>query len=258
MKLTLILIFAFITMCTYSQSDCDITKEYQEIFKISKTKHGENEYLMKNIKKVDKNHCFSELINENDSFFDYLQTHFSDRSHYKEFLAISDSVELQKEFIKSLELDSTFNSVMTKLNQKVFNSSNFIPDTVSIDEMLNIAVKFFSIVSVTDGGEYSIRFCTGINGLKQTEKVRNPHLEAFCFSSLLKNYQGEQFNMYDEFVKGVKEVYKFNLGIDPKDRLLRAQGALYMFMRNNEALNDLILFEYENKKQYLPFVLVEN
>ena len=29
--------------------------------------------------------------------------------------------------------------------------------------------------------------------------------------------------MYDEFVKGIKELYKMNLGIDNEDRLLRAK-----------------------------------
>ena len=64
--------------------------------------------------------------------------------------------------------------------------------------------------------------------------------------------------MYNEFVKGIKELYKINLGIENDDRLLRAQGAMYMFMRNNEILKELLLFEYENKKEYLPFVLNMN
>ena len=55
-----------------------------------------------------------------------------------------------------------------------------------------------------------------------------------------------------------KELYKINLGIENDDRLLRAQGAMYMFMRNNEILKELLLFEYENKKEYLPFVLNMN
>lgn len=56
----------------------------------------------------------------------------------------------------------------------------------------------------------------------------------------------------------MEELYEINLGIENNDRLLRAQGALYMFMRNNEVLKELLLFEYENKKEYLPFVLKLN
>ena len=71
----------------------------------------------------------------------------------------------------------------------------------------------------------------------------------------MNNYQGEQFNMYNELVKGIKELYKINLGTENDDRLLRAQGAMYMFMRNNDNLKELLLVEYEKKKKYLPFVI---
>ena len=55
--------------------------------------------------------------------------------------------------------------------------------------------------------------------------------------------------MYNEFVKGIKELYKINLGVDDDERLLRAQGAMYIIMRNNDALKELLLFEYEQKKE---------
>lgn len=184
-----------------------------------------------------------------------MQTHFSDNSNDEKLMAITDTGELQNEFIKSLENDSKFNSVMNKLTNKVTDKSNYIPDTVSVDELLNIAAKYFAIIKINKDGNYVGKVCTGINGLKQTEKERKPQIEAFCFSTILNNFQGEQFNMYNEFVKGIKELYKINLGIENNDKLLRAQGAMYMFMRNNETLKELLLFEYENKKEYLPFVL---
>ena len=62
--------------------------------------------------------------------------------------------------------------------------------------------------------------------------------------------------MYDEFVKALKELYTVNLGIDKDERLLRSQGAMFMLMRNNSALKALLLELYEEKKSYLPFVIV--
>ncbi len=257
-RLLLILTIGLITVNSFSQTDCNIEKEYQKIFKIEKKKYGEREYLIKTINKIDTNSCFSELVNNNGQYIDYLLTNFSDNSVYEKLMKINDSIELQNEFIKSLERDSTFNNVMNKLTRKTTNKSMYIPDTVSIDELLDIAVKFFSIIKITDEGYYVGKVCVGINGLKQTEKVRKPQVEAFSFATIFNNYQGEQFNMYNEFVKGIKELYKINLGMENKDKLLRAQGAMYMFMRNNEILKKLLLFEYENKKKYLPFVLRMN
>jgi len=195
MKLLLTLTFALITVCTYSQDNCDITQEYQNILQITKHKYGEKEYLMKRIKKVEEKYCFSDLINENEIYFDYLQTHFSNQSNTKELLAISDSVKLQNEFIKTLEKDTVFNDLMNQLNLKTMDQAKYITDTISIDEMLNIAVKFFSIIRIDKDGNYVVKFFTGINGLEQTEKNRNPHLEAFCFSTLFENYEGEQFSL---------------------------------------------------------------
>ena len=67
-----------------------------------------------------------------------------------------------------------------------------------------------------------------------------------------------EFNMYNEFVKGIKELYKVNLGTNNEEKLLRAQGAIFLLMRNNEVLKRMLKAEYDNQKEYLPFVLVAN
>ena len=46
-----------------------------------------------------------------------------------------------------------------------------------------------------------------------------------------------------------------NLGVDKEERLLRARGAVFMQMFYNQKLRDMLLYEYEHKKDYLPFVL---
>ena len=243
-QLLLILTIGVVTINSYSQTNCDITQEYQKIFKIEKMKYGEREHLMKSVNKLKNNDCFSDLINNNVRYIDYLRTHFSDNSNYEKLIAITDTIELQKEFIISLQNDSTFNSVMNTLTEKITNKSQFIPDTISMDELLNIAVKYFFIMKINEEGYYAGKVCTGINGIEQTEKERKPQIEAFCFATILNNYQGEQFTMYNELVNGIKELYKINLGIENEERLLRAQGAMYMFMRNNDNLKELLLFEY--------------
>ncbi len=130
-------------------------------------------------------------------------------------------------------------------------------DTVTFDNLLNIAVKYFSIMKLTDEGHYVGKVCVGLNDIKKTENERKPFIEAFCFSSILKHYQSEEFSMYDEFVKSIKELYKVNLGIDKDEKLLRAQGAMFILMRNNENLKKMLMKEYEKNKEFLPFILTE-
>jgi hypothetical protein len=61
--------------------------------------------------------------------------------------------------------------------------------------------------------------------------------------------------MYNEFVAAIKELYKQDLGVERDARLLRAQGAMFAIMRNNEQLREMLISEYEERKDYLPFVL---
>ena len=124
-----------------------------------------------------------------------------------------------------------------------------------MDQMLELAVKFFSVITINKDGAYSVKVCTGMNDIRKTEKIRKPLLEAFCFSSVAKNYHGEKFNMMDEMVKSAKQLYKVNLGVDENERLLRAQGAMYFLMRSDENLIKMLRSEYELNKDNLPFIL---
>ena len=57
-----------------------------------------------------------------------------------------------------------------------------------------------------------------------------------------------------EMTKAVRELYTLNMGIDMEERLLRAQGALYILMRNNPVLLAMLQAEYAARAEYLPFV----
>lgn len=242
---------------SFSQDNCKIEEEYGKIFKVQRKTYRERTYLQKTVNKIASNSCLSELVNDYGVYIDYLRTNFSDLSDHKKLIAITDSIELQETFIRSLEQDSAFNAVMHVLTSKFLGQPDHIPDTVSMNDMLDIAVNYFSIQKINEDQNYVGKVCVGINGLAQTIAVRKPQLEAFCFTAIFTNYQGERFSMYDEFVKGIRELYKMSLGVEDSEKLLRAQGAMYMFMRNNEQLRELLRFEYEDKKKYLPFVLID-
>ena len=48
------------------------------------------------------------------------------------------------------------------------------------------------------------------------------------------------------------------MGVEKEDQILRAQGALFILMFQNETLKNALLSEYENNKQNLPFTLQVN
>lgn len=196
-------------------------------------------------------------MNNNPIFIDYILTNFSSNANYQNLLELTDSIAIRNNYFVDLKKDSLFNFVMTDLVSKTIDKK--IPkDTVSMDKLLNVAVKYFSIMRLTDEGYYVGKVCVGLNDIKKTESERKPFTEAFSFSSILKHYQSEEYSMYDEFVKAIKELHKVNLGIDKNEKLLRAQGAIFLLMRNNENLKKMLKSEYEKQKDYLPFILTDN
>jgi len=251
------IILSLTSIFGFGQKRCDIKNHYKDLISIKKTFYNEKAYLVKSIVETQKKSCFSDLVNNNPVFIDYLLTNFSSNAYYQNLLELNDSIALRHNYFSELKKDSLFNSVMDDLVAKTIDKT--IPkDTISMDELLNVAVKYFSIMRVTSQGDYVGKVCVGLNDIKKTESDRKPFIEAFSFSSILKHYQSEEFSMYDEFVKSLKELYTVNLGIDKDENLLRAQGAMFLLMRNNENLKKMLKREYDKQQEYLPFVLTDN
>jgi hypothetical protein len=125
-------------------------------------------------------------------------------------------------------------------------------DTVSMDGLLNVGVKFFALNNISDDGKYNVNICIGKNDIKKTQVHAEPYVEAFCFSAIFADTEA----MIEEFRSAIAKVKKVDLGNDPKERLLRAQGAIYLLMRENEVLRTRLRSEYERWKEQLPFVLM--
>lgn len=248
------LLLTFLTSNGFTQLTCDISKHYEDFIQVSKSTHNGRSYLLKNVVETKNKSCFSNLINTNPKFMDYLLTNFSSMNNHQDIVKLEDSIAFRKAYFDDLRKDSLYTDVMSELvNKSIFKKTP--KDSISMDKLLNIAVKYFSVMKINDEGHYVGKVCVGLNDIKKTEKERQPFVEAFCFSSILDNYQGKDFNMYDEFIKSLKELYKVNLGLNKDEKLLRSQGAMYFLMKNSEPLKNMLIFEYERQKGNLPFVL---
>lgn len=250
------ILLTLISMQGIGQQKCEIKDYYEDFILVQKSIFNENAFFTKRVVESQKESCFSEFVNKNTLFVDYLLTNFSSNANHKNLLELNDSIAIRNKYFKDLKSDSLFNSVMTDLIDKTID--NKIPkDTISMDELLNMAVKFFSINRLTGEGHYVGKVCVGLNSIKKTDSERKPFIEAFSFASIMKHYQSDEYSMNDEFIKAIKELYKVNLGIDKNEKLLRAQGAMFLLMRNNENLKKMLRSEYEKQKNMLPFILTE-
>lgn len=243
--------FCFCLLPFISPAQCDIIASYGDFITIEKANYKGRDYLTKKAINPPEGHCLSALIDSNLSYINYLITNFTDNRSYGQLLAIDDSASLQTTYIQQLQQDTIFNGVMEQLTNGTIHKRD--KETYSTDEILNIAVKYFSIPSL-QGENYTGKICAGINDIKSTEKYRSPQLEAFCFSSIIACVRKPGNKLIQEFTSEVKELYKVNLGVDANERLLRAQGALFMAMRSNTYLRTMLKEAYELKKEQLPFV----
>jgi hypothetical protein len=245
----------FFSRPSFSQSKCDIKEHYNQFIFIQKLTNQNKSYLSKSVIDPKISGCFKKLLN-NSPYISYLLYNFSSTVYDSMLIKTTDSVARHKEFIQYLKTDTLFNKVMSDLIRKTVEKSQ-AKDSVSMDKLLNVAVKFFSIQKLTNQGYYVGKLCVGVNGLEKTENIRQPQLEAFCYTSIFNNYEGENFNMYAEFVKAIKELYRVSLGIDPTEKLYRAQGAMFFLMWNNNNLRLMLKSEYEKNKENLPFILTD-
>jgi hypothetical protein len=255
MKKPILLLFTlfFISSSLVLSQDCKLSNNYDSFIKVERKQYGEKHYLKREVISPQDKYCFSKAVQNIPVFFEYILTNFKDWSIYSELTEIADSNKLKNVFFANLEQDSLFNQTIGDYQEIVFGKST--KDTISKADLINIAVKFFSVTKALENGNYEGKICVGINSLEATEAERKPMIEAFCFSTLMTG-KGDSLSS-KIFVKALKKVIKINLGVDQEERLLRAQGALFALMSESDVLNDLLLEHYAANKEYLPFILKE-
>ncbi len=263
MKKVNLIIFIILVLVLYGYTEGilginDIRKEYPKIFKVIKYEWKGKIFFRPEIEESVESHLLGEFINDNRFYISFLLVN-SFKNNLSELEAFkNDPLKLKSEFIKCLKQDTHFTPLFERyalnfLIAKGLKIQNIKKEQeeISIDDVINIAVKFFYLPRILKDGRYVKKICVGINGLKETEKLRKPHIEAFCFLSIMNNIE----KISPIFIEEVNKIKKLNLGIDDNERLLRAQGAIYLAMSRNESLKNILKEEYTKRKEYLPFII---
>lgn len=235
---------------------CNIQEHYGDFLAMDRSVHDGKEYFALRVFEAPKEACFAELVNGDQRYVDYLAQNFAKGIDRTRLARIADDGEMNAAFIQQLQADTAFNEVMIGWVGRAVDRTQ-PKDTVTMAEMLNVAVKFFSIYKLNAEGRYVGKICVGLNDVAKTEELRMPCVEAFCFSTIFGHLGEGEFNLYDEFIKSAKQLYDVNLGVDPQERLLRAQGAMYFLMRDSAPLKAALAGEYGRRQHSLPFILAD-
>lgn len=140
------------------------------------------------------------------------------------------------------------------------NSIKNIQDKPSyhFDIVLDIATKFVKITGINEQGNYTLKVCVGVNDLERTQFKRYADIEAFCFLAIFNHYYDESNPLKDEIITEFYKIVPLSMGVEKEERILRAQGALMVLMYQNESFKQSLLKEYEDKKELLPFKIIQN
>ena len=248
-----VLLLTILSLSAIAQKKCEFVQYYGELVSATKMKVPNLAYISLKINKIDSTLCFATLFNEHERYLNYLLSQFTDKDLENSLLKIEDKEKLQKAYTKALQNDTLFNKTMKDWVTKTVDKTT-PKDTFSFEEILNIAVKFFAVTKIARNG-YEGKICIGFNEVATTETVRKPLLEAFCIASIFKSVKAKGLNVGGEFARSLQKLRKISFGINEQDRLLRAQGAMFMMMYNNEILSQVLRKEYDNQKDFLPFLL---
>lgn len=239
-----------------SGQGCHVPDHYGEFIVLERTLHEGQAYFSTSITDAAEAGCVGAWVNRDKRFVDYLVQNFPRNVDRVELSRYMDEAGMNAAFIRGLQADTAFNAIMQGWVDKATDRAQ-VSDTISMAAMLDVAVKFFSIYRLDADGRYVGKICVGLNDMAKTEEMRRPYAEAFCFSAIFGHLDEDAANLYDEFRNAAKQLYEVNLGIDPGERLLRAQGAMYFLMRASGPLRQVLLQEYHRKKDWLPFVLTD-
>ncbi len=254
MRFLLILFIGILGLETMSaqSKQVDIRDNYQKIFGVEMLEFGNQKFPKPTVKKLKKSDPLYMLTEKNKVILLNLFTDYSGFREFSQVKGIEDSISLQKDFYSFLNADAQFGDLMDKISEKI-NNGKFI-DTVTIDQLTDVASKYFYIKGIDEQDRYEGKVCGGLNGNSANPSIKHPFIEAFSVAAILENFQ-KGSNLYDQFVRGMKNLNKIQFSENQEQRLLEARGAMYLFMFNNQEFRDTLISEYEKRKQVLPFYL---
>jgi hypothetical protein len=125
----------------------------------------------------------------------------------------------------------------------------------TFDQMKAIAVRNILPYKMTKKGRPGIKICVAGEGYKDFPD-RNKHLEAFSFESVINGLK--QGKLDKKIEESMNVVGKLKFSTDNDTAIKRAQGAFWWFFFHDKDFEKLLLDSYNNKKDYLPFVITIN
>mgnify|MGYP003583466584 CR=1 FL=1 len=169
----------------------------------------------------------------------------------------------KQEVVKALsECNEYTNAIKYYLHQKGGIVSDFKISNVSIDDMIDIASKYYFVYKITPEQKIQFSFCGG-GGNPYTlipELSKNIIAEAFAFQALIRPINKQDWSLIEKMEKEIKpKLYDIishmdsTIKTDEKLKLLRQ--ITWNEMKEDEKIRNLINEEYTISKDIIPITI---
>ncbi|MCD6018852.1 MAG: hypothetical protein K0S53_1973 [Bacteroidetes bacterium] len=199
--------------------------------------------------------------------FDYLLVNISEIHHPEKseernaiFNLYPDRQEIKKryleKYIQDKKLVAYFEETMAPINDPHLQ----INKSYAVDELMEVASKFFYADKVKPDTTVQSHVCIGINGMKETRWEKDyTLLAAFCYEAIFNNLDEDSSHISESYRSEKRlscEQYRKN--ITTLDKYLEdVKWDLFDRMKNNAILKEELLKYYELNKHNLAFNIVK-
>ena len=156
------------------------------------------------------------------------------------------------EYVQDKRLVSYFEETMAPIKDPNIE----IHKTYTVNELMEVASKFFYCDKVNADTSIQAHVCIGLNGVKEANWDNDyTLLEAFCFEGIFNDFDKENSQVWESFVSKKKEAsLQFRQDITTLDQCLeKVKLDLFERMRNDTLLKKELLDFYDLNEANLPF-----
>lgn len=225
-------------------------KNFQDFFTVRIVSGKNSPYLLYYADSMKNDSYYHEYCSAMWAFNEYLFSNYSCIPGNDSVIAklIPDTTAVKEKFNALLTEDTGFRNIFEKAIEK----KEVAP--VKIDSLMKIASRFFLVHR--SRGEIVQHLCSTINKVQSLHQNENsPYYNAFCFMAIWNNNN----HIFDLFDQAVKPYFGELWGSKPisDDRLEEIKNDVFNYFATDKELRNILLKEYNEKKSYLNFKIIE-
>ena len=200
--------------------------------------------------------------------FEYLlinvsEIHLSQKSEKrKEIWSLyPDTIKLKRSYLKEYAKDEKLVNYFEKSSAAIINPAIEATETYSVDELMEVASKFFYCDKVFPDTTIQTHVCIGLNGVSEANWSKDyTLLEAFCYEGIFYDFDNDTSQIYESYSsERIEACQKHKTSITTLEKYLEdVRKELFYRMKSDPVLKRKLLEYYEKNKPNLAFKVIES